>query len=533
MTYDVAIIGGGINGVGTARDLSKRGLKVYLAEKHDFGFGASGNSSGMIHGGSRYLLSDPQVVEDSCRDSGYIQSIAKNLVFRIPFLIPVYQDRAFAKAYAFLVDTFFSAYDQYQPLKNGLPHTRLSAEDTLGIEPGIRAEKLLGAITTDEWGIDVYRLCALNALDAQAHGAVIENHTEVLAVQPGGLLVRSARGEPHTIAAKLVLNCSGAWNALQKTGLPTGAKVRPGKGVHLVFDARVSDYCLVTFAVDGRQVFLMPHQNESWFGTTDDDFYGDPDKLEVTQDEVQYLFSAAANVFPNIRRYRCFATSVGLRPTIYDWGKNEDDLSREHLIVDHGDNVLSLIGGKLASYRVMSEEFSDRAIKALDLPDIACRTHIDPLPGHETLVDASVLQREFGIEGVAARRLVRRHGTNAAKILQEGARTPGGLSTVCACEPVLECEVRHALENEWIGAPEDLVRRCRVAAGPCLGLKCAQRAGQLYAEHKGGGSEMAREAAIALTARAIKRALPVADDALQVQIERIEQAFIDNGGTRG
>src|SRR5690606_7356274 len=137
---------------------------------------------------------------------------------------------------------------------------------------------------------------------------------------------------------------------------------------------------------------LMPHQNEAWFGTTDDDFYGDPDSLTVTRDEVEYLFHAAEHVFPTIRRYRAFATSVGLRPTIHDWGPNEDDLSREHQIIDHASHgvpgVLSMIGGKLASYRIMSEELSDRAMQLLERPAVACRTHIDPLPGHVKLVDA-------------------------------------------------------------------------------------------------------------------------------------------------
>ncbi len=543
-SYDVAIIGGGINGTGTARDLSKRGLRVYLAERHDFGFGASGNSSGMFHGGARYLLSDPSVTRDACRDSGYVQDIAKNLIFRIPFLIPVYSTRRFARSYAFLMDVFFSSYDRYQPLKKGLPHSRLDAEDTLGIEPGLRSEGLLGAITTDEWGIDTYRLCALNALDARAHGATIENHTSVTELVRGpdgrtsGVIARGADGRARRIDAKLVLNCTGAWNALSRPGLPLEVGVRPGKGVHLVFDARISDYALVTFAVDGRQVFLMPHQNECWMGTTDDDFYGDPDRLEVTRDEVEYLLSAAEHAFPSIRGYRCFATAAGLRPTVHAWGPNEDDLSREHRIIDHAAHgipgCLSMIGGKLASYRSMSEELADRALQALERPHVPSRTHLDPLPGHERLVDAAELARRYRIDGVAARRIVRRHGTLAESLLHRGTQVPGGLATACACEPVLECEVRHVLEHEWIGAPEDLARRCRVAAGPCLGFRCARRVGELYAEHKGGGSAVARDAARALTERAVRRALPVLEGApagaLRAQVERVEQAYLDNGG---
>ena len=88
-TYDVAVIGGGVNGTGTARDLALRGVSVVLFERNDFAFGASGNSSGMIHGGPRYMQKNPSVTESSCRDSGYIQHIAPFLLHRIPFLLPV------------------------------------------------------------------------------------------------------------------------------------------------------------------------------------------------------------------------------------------------------------------------------------------------------------------------------------------------------------------------------------------------------------------------------------------------------------
>ena len=356
MDFDVAIIGGGINGVGTARDLAKRGLRVYLAEKRDFATGATGNSSGMIHGGIRYMLSDVGVTRDSCTDSGYIQKISQNLIFRIPFLMPVYESRKNARAFLTLSEVFFESYDTFQPRKNGKKHGRLTPQETLILEPGLSAQGLLGAVTTDEWGVDSYRLAMLNALDARANGAVIENYTEVKSLlrDASGRVtgVRTSNGDR---TAPLVLNCTGAWNVNGSFGAKV--PVRPGKGVHLVFDARISDYALITFGIDGRQVFLMPHQNESWFGTTDDDFFGDPDAPDITQDDVEYLLRAGERIFPELRKYRCFATSVGLRPTISEWGPNEDDLSREHRIIDHGpeglSGLVSMIGGKLASYRAM------------------------------------------------------------------------------------------------------------------------------------------------------------------------------------
>src|SRR5215813_14195029 len=110
---DVVVIGGGVNGVGVARDATMRGLRVALFERNDLAFGASGNSSGMIHGGVRYLTYDPAVTAASCTDSGHIQAIAPHLLFRIPFLLPV-ENRGRARIMFTLLDAFFEAYDKYQ-----------------------------------------------------------------------------------------------------------------------------------------------------------------------------------------------------------------------------------------------------------------------------------------------------------------------------------------------------------------------------------------------------------------------------------
>src|SRR5579871_2594988 len=168
---DVVVVGGGVNGLGVARDATKRGLKVVLFERNDLAFGASGNSSGMIHGGPRYLTYDPHVTETSCRDSGHIQAIAPHLLFRIPFLIPV-ENTAKGRFLYPLMDAFFAAYDEYQPLKRGKPHARLTPGELRALEPGLAGD-LTGGFSMDEWGIDGARLCVANAVDAMERGARI------------------------------------------------------------------------------------------------------------------------------------------------------------------------------------------------------------------------------------------------------------------------------------------------------------------------------------------------------------------------
>src|SRR5262249_39773159 len=144
----------------------------------------------------------------------------------------------------------------------------------------------------------------------------------------------------------------------------TDLNLRPGKGIHVVFDRRLSNYGVITQAVDGREIFLMPWDNISWIGTTDDDYYGDLDSVRATTDEVRYLIHGIAETLPSIKHARVVGTTAGVRPTLSAWGIPESNLSREHEIVDHEakDGVAglySMVGGKLASFRSFAQEMAD------------------------------------------------------------------------------------------------------------------------------------------------------------------------------
>ena len=171
--YDLIVIGGGVNGAGIARHAAQRGLKVVVFEQKDPGAGTSGASSGMIHGGIRYLEKDRDVTRHSCEDSGFIQAMAPHLLFRIPFLFPVTAWTRKAKTLLELAFVLFQTYDQFQPLKRGKRSAKLSRDEAFQLEPGL-APDIVGAVTTDEWAVNVFRLCILTLLDAQAHGAEVQ-----------------------------------------------------------------------------------------------------------------------------------------------------------------------------------------------------------------------------------------------------------------------------------------------------------------------------------------------------------------------
>ncbi len=502
--FDLIIIGGGINGCGIARDAAMRGFKVLLVEKNDFASATSGANSQMIHGGVRYLLSDVHTTKTSCLDSGYIQKIASHLIFRIPFLFPVLQEKgesAFAKKVELeLLETFFEAYDRYAPLKNGKPHTRLNAQELLQLEPDL-TPSVFGGITFDEWGIESTRLTLLNALSAHEQGAEIKNHTEVLEILKDqgrvvGVRIRDFfTGQVSEVRAKIVFNAAGPW--VPKIAKMAGVeiKLRPAKGIHISFDRRLTNTAVLAKAIDGRSIFLMPHQNETILGTTDDDYFGDPDDLSVTEDEVEYLLEGIEKVFPKIREARITRVWAGIRPTLYERGKYEDDLTREHEIFDHEKRdklpgFISIAGGKLASFRLMSEEAVDVFCEKLGVSTL-CSTHLKPLPGSEEKVDVEALAEKFKIPLFAAARLVYRQGARAAQVGASATtdwRTPlhpNARNIICSCEPVLEAEIRYVIRHEWARTLEDLSRRTNLALGPCQGTDCLLPAAQILGEELG------------------------------------------------
>lgn len=535
---DVVVIGGGVNGTGVARDCALRGLKVALFERNDIAFGASGNSSGMIHGGPRYLTSDPDVTYTSCLDSGHIQRIAPHLLFRIPFVVPVFSQAGVAsRAVLAAYDGFFSLYDKYQPLKRGKPHVRLSAEDVAALEPGI-VPGAIGAVTFDEWGIDGARLCIANVIDARERGAEVRTHTtvtEILRREDGsvyGVRYRDREtGETGRCTARVVVNATGAWVPITAGlgGLPTeAARLRPGKGIHVFFDRRLTNYGIMAKAIDGRQVFLMPWQNMSVIGTTDDDFYGDLDDVLATEDEVRYLVEAVASVFPQVRSARAIGTWGGVRPTLWGWGIHTDELSREHEIVDHAahgaDGLYSMTGGKLASYRLFAEEMSDIIARRLGV-EAPCRTHVASLPGGEETIDPMRLVVEGGMEAVTATRLEYRHGARSLRVLERMQREPREAAVVCVCEPVTEAEVRYVVENELARTVDDVARRTRLGLGVCGGVRCALRCGRIVADARGLSPEEGRRLAVDFLEGAARRRLPALGP-LQARQEALAMAAL-------
>ena len=494
--HDVCVIGGGVTGAGIARDLSLRGLSVLLLEKGDWGGGTTGSSSWMIHGGPRYLEFDWDTTRLSCEDAGHIVTIARNMVYRVVFIIPVLPHD---KNNIERMETAMEVYDRFQPLKKAHPHVRLTAEEARQVEPGLSPD-VIGAVTMEEWGVDPHRLVFANVQDAMAHGARALNHTRVVdLLRDGGKVIgvryRASDGAISEARAGVVVNAAGPW--VPEISRMAGAEVhlRPAKGIHIVYPHRISNFSISAESIDGRDLLMVSHAGFTLLGTTDDDFYGDLDSVDVLDDEVDYLLQAFERVFPSIRSYRPVRTTTGVRPTLFKWRRYEDELSRRYEVIDHApdgaEGFITIAGGKLSMYRLMAEQTSDVVCRKLghEAPSV---TAARPLPGSESdLEPAAELGRRGGISALAALRLQMRHGSNSAEVLK--AAIPGRM--VCRCEPITEAELVHAARHEQASSLADAFRRVGLAAGPCSGAACVLRAAGVIGTELGWSASQRFEAA--------------------------------------
>jgi glycerol-3-phosphate dehydrogenase len=487
--HDIAIVGGGINGAGIARDAALRGLDVAVFEREDWGAGTTGGSTRMIHGGVRYLLYDVPTTRVSSIDAGRIRRIAPHLTWRIPFLWPLYPGGRFMRE---ATEAFLSAYDVHARSKGGLRHARLSADEARLLEPGL-APDVQGALTLDEWGCDTYRLAALNALDAREHGAQLHTHTEVVALLRSGRDVRGVRvrdritGSERAVEARLVVNATGPWVPGVARLADADVAMRPGKGIHITFERRIGNYGLIIEGVDGRTMFLVPHGAETIVGTTDNDYYGDPAAvdLSINPDEIEYVMEAAARAMPQVREWRPLRAWAGVRNTVFEWGVDADSLSRRLEIVDHAERdgiagLLSVVGGKLAAYRMQAEEVVDLALRHLGRPHTACTSGDTPLPGAEAAPDFIALHGEIPLPPAALERVWRRVGSRIREVFRDAG--PADLAPVCRAEAVTAAEIRYAVGVEGCRTLEDLFRHAHVGAGGCDGSDCAAPAAHIMME---------------------------------------------------
>jgi len=293
-------------------------------------------------------------------------------------------------------------------------------------------------------------------------------------------------GRTRDIRARVTVNAAGPWVPRVTAMAGLDYRLRPTKGIHIILDRRITSVGVGCYAIDGRSFCLLPHENTTLIGTTDDDYFGDEDEVRPDHQDVEYLLTSLETLLPDIRRARIIRVMAGLRPTLYQYGLTEDKVTRDFELWDHLERdglggLLTIAGGKMTIARIMGEKTADAVVARLGtvVEQAPCRTAELPLPGGDhlpTSTEIEALAARHRVPVAAVARLVARHGSRAGAVLAEGCREPGGRAVICTCEPVLEAEIRYAVRHEWVRTLDDLRRRVRLGMGPCQGFGCSEEA---------------------------------------------------------
>ncbi|MCW2783608.1 MAG: dependent oxidoreductase [Marmoricola sp.] len=415
---DVLVIGLGVTGAGVALDAVTRGLDVVAVDAFDVAWGTSRFSSKLVHGGLRYLAKGQVgIAHESAVERGILmESTAPHLVHALPMLMPLTDDvSAFA---AFLGRRGVGAGDLLRRVagtsRETLPKPRrIGATETRALAPVARRDVRGGVLSWDGQLEDDARLVLGLARTAASNGARIHTRTRVVEVTGDGALLRDElTGEERRITAKAVISATGVWAG----HLVPGITLKPSRGSHLVLrsSSLPGVRCAIMAPVPGssnRFVFALPQPDGTFYvGLTDEEVSGEiPDVPVVPDEDVVFLLDVVSRVLERpITREDIVGSYAGLRPLLDSDGSTAD-LSRKHAVLTSNTGVITIVGGKLTTYRRMAQDAVDAAVAQRGLQATACRTKALPLLG---AAPAAELARV-----VAPPRLVRRFGTEAPAVL--------------------------------------------------------------------------------------------------------------------
>jgi glycerol-3-phosphate dehydrogenase len=481
---DVVIIGGGITGAGVAVDAAQRGLRTVLLERGDWASGTSSRSSKLVHGGLRYLQQkEVALVRENLLERQRLLDNAPHLVSLLPFVIPIFRrggiagaatDKAITGAYA----TALRLYDASGGARIGKTFEKLSPEETSQRLAGVTREATAGGFVYYDCQADDARLTLALVRTAAELGASVQNYTSVdrLVTHSDGSVLGVVLADGRQITARCVVNAAGVWaeRFFASTTSGESARITPAKGVHVTFRAtalHVDDAVVLPVPHDRRSLFIVPGaaigcSEVVYVGTTDTPYAGHVDEPLCNGMDLDYVLDALNHWRSKDMRPLTpddvVATWAGLRPLLSDArSERTADLSRRHAVLEDRQGLVSIVGGKLTTYRAMAEDAVDAVCRQLH-QRTACKTAELSLHGAGGSAQA---EREVAAQWgeAVASHLVHRHGVEAiavAALMRD--RADLGAPLVDGF-PWLRAEVVHAVRNEMATCVDDvLVRRVRL-----------------------------------------------------------------------
>lgn len=474
-TFDLLIIGAGVNGAGIARDAAGRGLSVALVDAGDIGGATSAASTKLIHGGLRYLeFYEFGLVRKALAEREVLLDIAPHITWPLAFVLP--QGEGMRPAWMVRAGLFL--YDHLAKRRQVPGSVPIDLrQDRVGHALDRRFEQ--GFRYWDGW-VDDSRLVIINALDAHRRGALVRPRCGVVQARYAGDIWRAELADGGRINARTVVNAAGPWAemvARDVLGLADAPKLRLIQGAHIV-TRRVnhSGDALILQQPDGRIIFIIPYESDfSLIGTTETAIEG-PRAASITPAEQAYLLKAANRYLARpLTADDIVHSFAGVRPLVLEKDKDARETTRDWLLIEHEEApAITIVGGKITTYRLLGE-----AVMKLVAPKTKHWTANEPLPGGdvpradgETGQEAFVrwyrdlISRFEDYDPALVTRLTRLYGTAAQAMLAKGlGRNLGG---------IFEAELQYLVEHEWATTVEDVLWR-RTKLGLHLGETATAR----------------------------------------------------------
>ena len=444
--FDVVIIGGGATGTGVVRDLAMRGLGCLLVEKDDLAAGTSGRFHGLLHSGGRYAVKDPHSAVECIRENKIVREIAPQCVEDTGGYFVALKDddpeyvRLWAEACA----------------QAGIEAEEMSLLEFKKAEPAVNPA-LQKVYRVPDAAVDGFSLCTANALAAERAGSRVKTYTRLLGFKREdkrivGVLLKDVRtGREWEAECRLVINAAGAWAAQVGQMAGVHLDIIPDKGALAVFNHRLTSKVLNRLRPPGDGDIFVPHGSVSILGTTSRAVI-DPEDNLPSRSEVLKLLAEGVQMIPDLPEMRLIRAFAGVRPLYQEAGSGSGrQATRGFAIIDHGrtDGVaglVSVVGGKLTTYRLMAQAVSDLAASLLG-NDKPCRTHLEPLP-------------DLGIG--------------------QGRGQGREKEYLCQCEMVSKEMLEAAAAGREVFSLSDIRRLTRLGMGPCQGTFCTLRAAGFY-----------------------------------------------------
>jgi len=496
--YDLLVVGGGINGVGIARDAAGRGLRVLLVEQDDLAAHTSSSSTKLIHGGLRYLeYYEFGLVRKALQEREVLLRSAPHIIWPLRFVMPHMPH--LRPAWMIRIGLFL--YDHLSR-RELLPASRSISMRRHPAGAPLTDDIKRGFVYSDAW-VDDARLVVLNAMSAQQHGATVMTRSKLLDARREGnrwsaRLQLHGVAEPVTVRARALANAAGPWvGTLLHHTLPSQARydVRLVKGSHIVTRRLFEhDHAYIFQNPDKRIIFAIPYEREfTLIGTTDLEFSGDAANVKIDDSEIAYLCESVNRYFKRkIAPADVVWSYSGVRPLLDQAADNPSAVTRDyHLELetpDQGAPLLSVFGGKITTFRKLAEEAVDLLAKPLGL-ERASQTEHETLPGGDLpQANFDAYLRDFKnrhawLPDALALRYARSYGSRAYRLIA-GASSLAGLGQEVA-PGLYEAELIYLRDHEWAQTAQDVLWR-RTKLGLHADAAASARIDQWFAAHPSG-----------------------------------------------